>query len=205
MYVKAGTSHRCCAYEPVGPITLRGSFSYSYRPTKGIFWLSQNLASSEADLESIHTLTQKVIFAKKQTKHGHFKVEFSCHIQDPSNFGQPPQPCTKQHYNTYMPLTHWFPSRGPKPISLVFRHSHCLNLQWPSKTFIHPPRMTMTDLATKRSICILLSFFFFLLPLSYSLCSLFVLFTSFYCYFVDVQNMMKKWDLRWLWQSAMWE
>lgn len=62
-----------------------------------------------------------------------------------------------------MPLTHWFPSRGPKPIFLVFRHSPCLNLQWPSKTFIHPPRMTMTDLATKRSICIPFSFFFFLL------------------------------------------
>lgn len=64
-----------------------------------------------------------------------------------------------------MPLTHWFPSRGPEPISLVFRHFPCLNLQWPSKTFIHPPRMTMTDLATKRSICIPLSFSFFLLSL----------------------------------------
>lgn len=53
-----------------------------------------------------------------------------------------------------MPPTHWFLSRGPEPISLVFRRSLSLNLQWPSKTFIHPPGMTMTDIATKRSICI---------------------------------------------------
>lgn len=77
-----------------------------------------------------------------------------------------------------MPLTHWFPSRGPKPISLVFRHSPCLNLQWPSKTFIHPPRMTMTDLATKRSICIPLSFSFFLLSPSLSFSLLSSLFSS---------------------------
>lgn len=108
----------------------------------------------------------------KQTKHGHLKREFSCHIQDLSNFGQPPQPCTNQQSSTYMPLTHWFPSRGPEPISLVFRQSPCLNLQWPSKTFIHPPRMTMTDLATKRSICIPFSFFFFSLSLPLSLCPL---------------------------------
>lgn len=96
-----------------------------------------------------------------------------------------------------MPLTHWFPSRGPKPISLVFRHSSCLNLHWPSKTFIHPPRMTMTDLATKRSICFPLSFSFLLLSHSLSLFSF--SFTSFSCYFVDVQNMMKKWECRSPW------
>ena len=76
-----------------------------------------------------------------------------------------------------MPLIHWFPSWGPKAISLVFRHSLCLNLQWPSKTFIHPPRMTMTDLATKRSICFPLSSSFspFLFSLSLSLHSLAIL------------------------------
>lgn len=56
-----------------------------------------------------------------------------------------------------MPLAHWFPSWGPKPISLVLSRSPCLNLQRPSKTFIHPPRMTMTDLSTKQSICFPLS------------------------------------------------
>ncbi len=106
-----------------------------------------------------------------------------------------------------MPLTHWLPSRGPKPISLVFRHSPCLNLQWPSKTFIHPPRMTMTDLATKRSICIPLSFFFFSLPLlSFSLWLLhFILLLFCWCAEYDekvrVQVALTPWHVRVTMQS----
>lgn len=118
-----------------------------------------------------------------------------------------------------MPLTHWFPSRGPKPISLVFRHSSCLNLHWPSKTFIHPPRMTMTDLATKRSICFPLSFSFLLLShslslFSFSLCLLhFILLLFCWCAEYDekvrVQIALTPWACQsnnaipiWPWRTA---
>lgn len=73
------------------------------------------------------------------------------------------QPSPSEQNRTYMPLAHWFPSWGPKPISLVLSRSPCLNLQRPSKTFIHPPRMTMTDLSTKQSICFPLSLLLLLL------------------------------------------
>lgn len=57
--------------------------------------------------------------------------------------------------------SHRFSSQGLKPISLVFSQSLWLNLQQPSNPLIHPPKMTMTDLAAKQSICISLSLFFF--------------------------------------------
>lgn len=43
------------------------------------------------------------------------------------------------------------------------------------------------------------------LLLFFSSLSLFVSFTSFSCYFVDVQNMMKKWECGSLWHRGMWE
>lgn len=95
---------------------------------------------------------RKFLFVKKQTWTFQERIQLS-HSRPLKLWTTP----IALHNSPYMPLTHWFPSRGPKPISLVFRHSPCLNLQWPSKTFIHPPRMTMTDLATKQSICIPLS------------------------------------------------
>lgn len=88
----------------------------------------------------------------------------------PSQTLQPPSSQQKR-CSAYMPLAHWFPSWGPKPISLVLSRSPCLNLQRPSKTFIHPPRMTMTDLSTKQSICFPLSLLL-LLPVSRFLFSL---------------------------------
>lgn len=110
------------------------------------------------------TPVHKILAIQKQTEHGHFKRKFSCHFQDPSNFRQPPQPCKKNSSRALKCPSHIDSfSQGPKPISLVFRHSPSLNLQWPSKTFIHPPRMTMTDLATKRSICICSVFLHFFL------------------------------------------
>lgn len=81
--------------------------------------------------------------------------------ESPQTF--PPRPPKQTLGSAYMPLAHWFPSWGPKPISLVLSRSPCLNLQRPSKTFIHPPRMTMTDLSTKQSICFPLSLLLLLL------------------------------------------
>lgn len=56
-----------------------------------------------------------------------------------------------------MQVTHPFSSLGFKPISLVSSQSLCFNLQQPSNPLIHPPNMTMTDLAAKQSICTSLS------------------------------------------------
>lgn len=66
-------------------------------------------------------------------------------------------PHTQNNSGLLTCYSHRFSSRGPKPISLVFCPSPCLNLQQPSDPLILPPKMTMTDLATKQSICISLT------------------------------------------------
>lgn len=123
------------------------------------------------DCASLDISNQKVfsflLVIKKANKNLHiWKTEFSCQIWDPPQSLVRPYSRAQNNTSTVMPPTHWFPSRGPKPISLVFRHSPCLNLQRPSKTFIHPPRMTMTDLTPNNQFVSPLSFSPSFFPLS---------------------------------------
>lgn len=79
------------------------------------------------------------------------------------------QPYTNHQLSPYLPLKPWIPSRGTGEVGQTnfswFQPPSCLNLQWPSETFIHPNRVTMTDLSSTRSICISFSLVFF-----FSLC-----------------------------------
>lgn len=159
------------------------------------------------------TPVHKILAIQKQTEHGHFKRKFSCHFQDPSNFRQPPQPCKKTaagHLNAPHTLIP-FP-KGPNQF-LLFSDTlppwTCSGHQRHSS--IHPGWLWLI-LPPNDQFVFALSFSIFFFSTCALRCSfppshLFpsVSLTSSSCYFVDVQNMMKKWECRWLWHRGTWK
>lgn len=76
---------------------------------------------------------------------------------------QEEQNSTAKFHHTYFssaPLhnLHSLSSLGFKPISPVSGRSLCVNLGLPSELLIHLPKMTVTDLSAKQSICISFTF-----------------------------------------------
>lgn len=109
---------------------------------------------------SVNMVVQSLVIAKEQ----------KCILrtrQTPAHVFHQPLPLNKTK-QPYMQLTSIQLPGVQTNLSCL--QSLCFNLQQPSKPLIHPPKMTVTDLAAKQSICISLT-------LSSG---------------VDVQNIMKK-------------